>query len=143
MPYCTEADIISQVGQNNIIPFLDDDQDGAADSGLLDNIITQASDQVDGFIASVYDTPLSTVSGSVKYATIIFVCEILYRRRLTPQEQNPYREEAKRMREWLTRVSDGELALDVNVPQAFVQGGAASRSTIFGVAGSNQPFNTM
>lgn len=143
MAYSTEADIISQVGAMNIIPFLDDDGDGQPDSGLLTNIISQADASINGRIASIYTVPVSPTIPLLRYASIIFSCEILYRRRMVPGEKNPYTSEADALREQLTKIGNGELPLDQSIPRAFLPGAAITRGTIYGAAGTNLPSNSM
>lgn len=143
MAYCNSTDIISQVGDNNYIPFLDDDSSGQADTSLMDNIISVADAAINGRIASIYTVPVSPTPPLLRYASIIFTCEMLYRRRLAPREHNPYTKEADALREQLTKIGSGELNLDQTVDRAYEQGAVAGRGTIYGVMGSNILGNSM
>jgi phage gp36-like protein len=144
MAYSNQADISSQVGgDQNLIPFLDDSQTGTLNTSLLATLITIADAEVDGYIAPVYSTPVSPVPPKLKFCSIIFVCEELYRRRGVPKETNPYTALAERLRDDLREIGSGELNLDVNTERAFAQVSAVTRGTIYGVDGSNSPSNTM
>lgn len=144
MSYCSTEDIISQVGANNIIPFLDDEGSGVMNSTLLTQIISVADAAIDGRIANLYTVPVSPVVPILRYASIIFTCEMLYRRRLSPREENPYTAEADRLREYFKQVNTGEIHLDLNVPREFSQGVVNGRVTIYGgVWGSNSQGNSM
>jgi phage gp36-like protein len=122
MAYCSRQDIIAEINAADIIPFLDDDNDGFEDPGLLDSIINRESAKVDGRIASIYQVPISPTPPLLRDFCTIFVCEALYRRRLTPDEKNPFHIEAEEDREILTQIGNGKLELDVNVSRAFTQG---------------------
>lgn len=143
MAYSDEADITAEVGAQNIIPFLDDDGDGLADTGLLANIISLSDSYINGKLASIYTVPISPTPPFLRYCSLILSCERLYRRRMAPTEKNPYTSEADQIREQLTEIGNGELPLDLNVPREFTQGVANVRGTIYGAAGTNNPFNTM
>lgn len=145
MAYSTTADIAAEVGENNLIPFLADNGEQTFEdvTGTLEDIISVADASIDGRIANIYTVPVSPTVPLLRYASVIFTCEILYRRRLSPAEKNPYTSEADRLRERLDKIGAGELNLDLNIPRDFSQGALAARSTIYGVQGSNNPFNTM
>ena len=122
MAYCTQADVITEINGSELIAFLDDDGDGQADPGLLDSIIDRESSKIDGRLSSIYQVPFSPVPPAVRDACTIFVAEALYRRRLTPDEKNPFKMEADEMRERLKLIGNGKLELDQNFPRAFYQG---------------------
>jgi hypothetical protein len=122
MAYCSRQDIIAEINAADMIPFLDDDNDGFEDPGLLDSIIDRESAKVDGRIASIYLVPVVPTPPMLRDFTTIFVCEALYRRRLTPDEQNPFHIEAEEDRKQLTLVGNGKLELDATVSRAFSQG---------------------
>lgn len=124
MAYCSRTDIIAEINQADIIPFLDDNNDGEEDAGLLDSIINREGAKVDGRIASIYVVPVTVipVPQLLRDANTVFVCEALYRRRLTPDEQNPFHTEAEELRKQLTLIGNGKLELDVSVNRAFTQG---------------------
>jgi phage gp36-like protein len=144
MAYSNQADISSQIGgDQNLIPFLDDTQTGAMNTSLLTTLIGIADAEINGYISSVYEVPVSPVPDKLKFCSIVFVCEMLYQRRLTPDEKNPWKRLADTLRDDLRKIGAGELNLDVNVARAFAQAAAVTRGTIYGSAGSNSPANTM
>lgn len=121
--YTTQADITSFLNGQDIVPFLDDDRDGSADTGLLATIISNAGTKIDGRLAGIYTVPFTgTIPPRVKDAANVIVCWSLYQRRLTPSEKNPFAEEYKMVLEDLTRIGSGELNLDSTVTRAFSPG---------------------
>lgn len=94
---------------------LDDDGDGQADAGLLDQIIVNASDEINGLIGGRYTTPLVTPPSVVKRAALVFSCEAVYRRRRNGDDQNPYRKTADALRQVLKDIGAGKLSLDAAI----------------------------
>lgn len=122
--YCSTDDIISELNGADLIPFCDDTGSGQMSDALtmLNKIIDRESSKIDGRISSIYQTPLVPTPPALRDACAIFVCEALYRRRLSPSEKNPFTMEAEEMRERLKLIGNGKLELDQNFPRAFYQG---------------------
>lgn len=123
MPYCNRNDILTKISDSEFIQFLDDNGDGIEDSGLLDIIIGIASNAADAYVASIYETPFTSyIPAMIKDATIIFVCEMLFQRRLVPDEKNQFFAQANLYRTLLTRVGSGQQPLDANIPRKVTPG---------------------
>ncbi len=125
--YCSTDDILAEINQADLIAFLNDDGISLTMAQVqprLDAIISRESAKIDGRLATIYPTPFNPVPAAVRDACTLFVAEALYRRRLTPDEQNPFHIEAEAMRERLKKVGANEdlLDLDNNFPRAFTQG---------------------
>jgi phage gp36-like protein len=129
--YITANDILTLISNNQFIQFTDDDADGVADSGVLDLIITDCSNQVDAFVSSIYTTPFTAPYPSkVREACLVFVCEALYARRLTPSESNPFTARANLWRKILEDVGSGGSPLDGSIPRTFRPGVAITTPSI-------------
>ena len=124
--YCSQADITAEINSQDLIAFLDDEGTGLLNVTRLNQIIDRQAAKIDGRLATIYPTPFNPVPAAVRDACTLFVCEALYRRRLTPDEKNPFHIEAEAMRERLKRIGANEelLDLDVAFPRAFPQGAA-------------------
>lgn len=128
--YTTRADIVGYLNGQDIVPFLDDNRDGIEDTGLLATIIDNAGTKIDGRLASIYTVPFSIVPPRVKDAANVIVCYMLYQRRLTPSEKNPYAMEYKMVLQDLRDIGAGELALDSTTERAFSPGAVVSAPVV-------------
>lgn len=111
--YCTYDDLVVLVDAVNLAA-MSNDYDGnlPVNMTVINNICAQASNKVDALISSIY-TPFSGyIPSKVKEASIIFSLEILYARRLTPDEKNPFKEQSRTWLDLLTKINAGELDLD-------------------------------
>ncbi len=118
--YTNSNAIIAKLGGSNWLnEALDDDGSGTPPTGLLDNIIAAVSMDIDGRLAPIYDVPFDTPPPPVAAAALVFACETLYRRRLTPGEKNPFTSEADQWRNTLLKIGNGELSLDTTNSRDF------------------------
>lgn len=121
MAYCSYPDIVNYIDAVNLQAIVDDYGQGVGNTGpaisssLLVNVCQLASNACDAHVASIYATPFATPPALIKQASIIFACEILYKRRMTPGEKNPFTSEADVWRDRLMKIGAGDLPLD----QAF------------------------
>lgn len=59
--YCTQSDLETRFGADEILELTDRDADGTADTGVLDAAITDAGATIDSYIAKRYDLPLASI----------------------------------------------------------------------------------
>lgn len=118
MAYITINDIYNRIDQVNVQAMLADygvNTSNDNSSIILTNILQAASDQCDALVSSVYNTPFNgPVPVKIYQAAIVFACEMLYQRRLTPAEKNPMTPQADHWRDTLIKINSGELSLDAN-----------------------------
>lgn len=133
MAYIVESDLYAYISKEDINPFIDDDGDGVADTSRLDQIIATAQLQVDGRLAPIYTVPISPTPTLCKIATVIFTCEALYARRITPDRANPFKDQADAMREQLKEIGAGKLPLDATVTRVFTPGAVVTSPIAFNV----------
>lgn len=127
MSYCTQAQIETTIPPQHLNDALDDDRDGTADSGILDNIIEKASQQVDALLSGRYEVPFATPPTAVKEAAFIFACELIYDRRQI-LDKNPFKDRADKWRERLEKIGAGDLPLDAATEPAFTPGAAITEN---------------
>lgn len=112
MAYTTQADIEANIPGPYLVDALDDDKDGNADPGLLDTIVSGASNAVDSYLAGIYTVPLNPVPAVAKEASCVFTCEMIYARRGVPVDENPFTKRANFWRDRLEKIGKGEIPLD-------------------------------
>lgn len=115
MAYVVESDLTGKIPPAYLAEALDDDSDGTADAGVLDQIIADADLEVDGRLGQRYNVPLADNSPGftlAKLAAVTFVLEILYLRRgYHDEDRNPHRAAADRFRTKLDAIADGKEPL--------------------------------
>lgn len=122
--YITRTDVLTLISNSELDQFTNDAGDGSDTTTNLTTVITDCSNQVDAFLAAIYTTPFSApYPAKVKEACLVFTCEALYARRLTPEERNPFKSRADMWRRLLESIGSGEQPLDVNISRAFTPGG--------------------
>jgi len=79
--YCTEADMNRYLSANAVIDFADHDEDNTADTGVTDDCINQATEELDLFLTERYaQAELQTSTIVNRWATVI-ACRFLCQRR--------------------------------------------------------------
>lgn len=125
MAYVTQARIETALPPQHLRDALDDDGDGQADSGILEEIIASASQAVDGFLAGLFAVPFADPApAAAAEAAFVFALERIYDRRQAG-ERNPWRSQADGWRERLERMGKGDLPLDAGVTGVVATPGAA------------------
>lgn len=114
MNYVTRDHILAHIPESVLRDALDDDGDGTEDAGLLDRIIEDAGNECDGLVAARYTVPFDPVPIAIQRAAHAFVLDIIYSRRQTKDENNPFRKEANKWRDMLREVGAGKRQLDAS-----------------------------
>jgi phage gp36-like protein len=124
MAYVTRAQIETAIPSAHLNDALDDDNDGTADPGVIEEIIASASQAVDAFLAGLFSVPFSgTAPAPVAEAAFVFTCERIYERRLQGStEGNPFKARAEFWRKRLEDIGAGKLPLDAGQTRAFTPG---------------------
>lgn len=95
---------------NELALALDDDRDGQADKGKLDEIIHNACTAVDAYLGRRYTVPFNDPPAVVGTAALIFALEEIWGRRV-PKDSNPMTSQANYWRQQLERIGNGEMRL--------------------------------
>lgn len=132
--YCTQADIQGEIQLQDLISLTDDNTPplGVVDIAVLNQVIANASGQIDRMVGNVYDVPFSPVPPSILSMAIVITCYRLYRRRETPDELNKFYPDYKEVTDFLLKVQKREDVLDLSASQDFSQVAANMRSSIYG-----------
>lgn len=112
MAYIELSDLDGEIPEPFLIQALDDNNDGEIDAWTK---VQEAScDDVDALLEGRFPVPLaSPIPRIVKRAAVAFACERCYRRRSTPDDQNPWKGRADAFRKLLAAITAGDLKLQV------------------------------
>jgi phage gp36-like protein len=70
--YCSGDDLITRFGSDELIQLSDHDNTGAINTTVVDQAITDASAEIDGYISSAYDLPLTETPALLN----LYACDI-------------------------------------------------------------------
>lgn len=121
MPYATQADIIDQYGEPELVVASDHDGDGLPDPEVVERALAAASDEIDTYLASRYPLPLATVPAILKPLCVdIALYKMSVGLGVTDEKRRRY-EDAVRL---LTKIAEGKITFGLEQPPAG-QGGAS------------------
>lgn len=143
--YTTQAAILGEIQESDLIALTDDGGLGVVDTTVLGKIITNASGFIDSKVANIYGTqlPFDPIPSSVASMALTIACYRLLRRREVPDEKNKFAEDYKDVVDFLNRVNKGEAMIDDVVSRDFAQVVFNARSSTYGTMGSNFPANSL
>jgi phage gp36-like protein len=128
MAYITLNDILQEIAGPDLIAALDDGDmadlipPGTLDTVRLGYIMNTASAEVDSYLAAAYTVPLSAYSPVAYNAALMFACEKIMNRRLTPPNKNIFSERAGSYRATLKKIQEDGYGLDASIPRAYPPG---------------------
>jgi len=148
--YCTQAAVNGEIPNADLIALLDDDDNpapGTLNVTLLNQVIANASGEIDQACANIYgqQLPFNPVPLSVANMALTITCYRLFRRRETPDEQNKWFEQYRRVRDFLDEVNTGDKHLDDVPTRDFPQGALTGRPLVYagGIFGYGPLSNSM
>jgi len=121
MAYITNADIEERVGSDAYVQLTDDDGDGQADTGVVDEARLGAEGEVNSYLARRYQVPIDlTVHADLADVLASFVLDLAeYRLRVRrPPVPKDVQDKWAQAIEWLSRVADGSVELPSATPVA-------------------------
>lgn len=112
--YIELSDLNGQIPPQFLVQALDDDNDGVVDAWT--QVQTAACEDVDALLEGRFAVPLTLdpLPKIIKRAAVAFACELCYRRRSTPDDQNPWKGRADAFRKTLAMITAGDLKLSVS-----------------------------
>ena len=121
MAYITNADIEERLGSDTYVQVADDDGDGVADAGVVDEARLGAEGEVNSYLGCRYQVPISLTAhadlADVLASFTLDLAEYRLRVRRPPVPKDVLDKRAQAI-EWLTRVADGLLTLPSATPVA-------------------------
>jgi len=114
MDYITNEDIEQRLGSDAYVQLTDDDGDGVADTGVVNEARLGAEGEVDSYLARGYAVPVdasgdSELAGLLASVTLDLV-ELRLRSRRPPVSQEA-QQRAQQTIAWLAGVADGRVDL--------------------------------
>lgn len=108
--YCVEADLERYLSAQGVIAFADHDSDGDSDTGVVNDCIAQAAEEINLYANQYYSAAaLATSTLIVRWATVLasaFLCQ----RRGNPVPDS-LQAEFTRIMETLERIRKGEMRI--------------------------------
>lgn len=81
MPYCTSADLLERMTNEELIQLSDDSGTGVVNPDVIATAISAAQDIIDGYLRGRYSVPLGDVPILVKNLALDLTAYRLYKRR--------------------------------------------------------------
>jgi len=72
MSYCSSDDLVTRFGSTEIIQLSDRDNSGEINEAVVEQAITDASAEIDGYLSSQYDLPLDETPALLN----LYACDI-------------------------------------------------------------------
>lgn len=122
MAYCTEANILTRVGEEELVALADLDEDGTADAAVVAAAISDADGHINSYVAVKYTVPVSPVPDVlVKRSTSLAIYFLQLRRNSVTEDMQ---KEYDRITQWLKDVVAGKVSLGVTTPKPAESPGA-------------------
>jgi phage gp36-like protein len=120
MPYVTQAAIAGSIPRQFLVEALDDDRDGVPDDAVWDQVASEVAMAIDGPLSSRYAVPFDDpdLPPFIGHAARILALELLYARRGTPDDKNPWKPQADATRKTLEAMAEGSVALQIGRDRA-------------------------
>lgn len=110
MIYASQADMVERYGEQELIQLTDRNNTGAIDATVLDRALADASAEIDGYLASRYQLPLTTIP-----TVLVRVCSDIARYHLHDDNiPDPVDTRYKSAVDLLRQVSLGRVSLGVS-----------------------------
>jgi phage gp36-like protein len=111
--YCSQTDIETYIPPATLIELTDDDSTGEVNTTIVESVISDASEMVDGYLRGLYEVPVQTVPKLVKTITVDLCVHALYGRRLTEKMPESLTSRYKNALSLLKQIKLGEVMLGV------------------------------
>lgn len=110
MSYCTEQDLITRYGEDELIQLTDKQNVGQLDTDVINSAIADADSLIDGYLGSRYSLPVNPVPRSL----VRIACEIcryyLYENLATDEVKDRYNEAVRSLK----AISNGQMSIGIS-----------------------------
>ncbi len=121
MAYITNVDIEERVGSDAYVQLTDDDGDGQANTGVVDEARLGAEGEVNSYLARRYQVPIDLTThadlADILASFTLDLAEYRLRARRPPVPKDTQDKRAQAV-EWLSRIANGTLELPSAAPVA-------------------------
>ena len=123
MAYVTSTQLQTVISQADFNAWFDDlnTQNPATITANFNAAASMASTLVDSYLAGIYPVPFlgPNIPEVCQAASLTFLCEMLYGKRYTPDQINPWKARADQWRKLLNDIRQNGSGLDVEFDRAF------------------------
>jgi phage gp36-like protein len=115
MAYSTQADCLDQISETELVQLTDDAGLGVIDADVVTRAIADADEEIDGYLGSRMEVPLSPVPGIIRKCSVDIAIYNLYARR---QDTAPEirKDRYKNAVGFLAKVAEGKISLGASDP---------------------------
>ena len=114
MAYCTQADLLEQISEDDLIQLTDDSDAGIVDVSMVTRAIADADAEIDSYCGTKYDVPFSPVPVMIRKVSVDITIYNLYaRRRGAPEDRKERYDDAV---SFLKDISKGIASLGGDAP---------------------------
>lgn len=113
MTYATQQDLINRFGTVEVTELSDRDNTGAINAAIVAQALADADAMINGYVASRYTLPLSTVPAEINR----LACDVA-RYFLSQRPTEEVRTRYEDARAWLAQVAKGTFGLGISNDQA-------------------------
>lgn len=139
MTYCAKTDLDERFGVQEIAQLSDKDGDNVEDPGVIDQAIADATNTIDGYVATRYSVPLTPIPEAIKTAACHLARFFLYTHS-PPDHVVDRRNETVR---WLRDVANGTVTLPPDTGGTAPGANAAAPEAVPPVDYDANPHRTM
>ena len=119
MAYTTKVAIIKQrIPEDDLIQLTDDNEIGAVDSDVVDGVISQQDELINGYLRGRYDVPLDPVPGLVASLAIDLCAYAFYCRRAHIEIPEPIEKSYNNALKLLREIQSGTVLLGTETGEA-------------------------
>lgn len=135
MAYVTQAQLQTVISANDFNQWFDDlnTQNQATITTNFNTAAAMASTMVDAYLAGIYPVPFTgaNVPEVCQAAALVFLCEMLFAKRYTPDQVNPWKSQADQWRKILNNIREEGTGLDAEFDRAFDVGFVVTAPLIY------------
>ncbi|WP_273152838.1 gp436 family protein [Methylophaga thiooxydans] len=114
MPYCTQQDLVTRYGEDELIQLTDKQNTGQLDTDVINLAIADSDSMIDGYLGGRYSLPIEPLPRSL----VRIACEItryyLYENLAPDEVKDRYNEAVKSLKS----IARGELSIGISTEGA-------------------------
>ncbi len=129
MAYCTQADLLEQIEETDLIGLTDDENTGEIIDAIVTRAIVDADGEIDSYCGGSYDVPFAPAPVMIRKISVDIAIYNLYTRRAIRVVQEERKQRYDNAVRFLKDVSRGLVKLGADAP---AQANPVNQATIAG-----------
>ena len=128
--YADRQSLEARIGNETLNILADDNGDGVAEEGVIDEVLTQASFRIDASLGTRYAVPVESPPPVLEFLCVSLAAPLLFARKRepVPEEHSGLHQSAL---DFLSSVERGEIALFGLSPRSLFRSTSQHRDKIF------------